>query len=160
MSVAQEFRTIQAQLETRTLELANANTRIAQLEQELTAAQTAEQTSNNLQASQLEQIQGHETAMQALRDEHAQATADLSARVSALETENTEMKEKLKNPAFKAASAGGEDPGTAGGGGEAGSGEGTPHWAAYNALKTGAEKAAYWKENFAAMQAEQRQASK
>lgn len=149
MSVAQELRTATANLEAANLRLEQANARIAEMEgtvatHEATIAQQAAQISEQQTA-----IGSHEAAMQALRDEHATATAGLAAQVETLTAENGQMKEKLKNPSFKLAGAAGEDPKTAGGGGEGGQ-DGSV-LAQYKGL-TGAAKTKFYRENKAELQ--------
>lgn len=146
MSVAQELRTIQAQLEARTAELSAANGIIGTLQ----AAAVAAQVTIDAQAAQLADqsvaIDGHAAAIQALTDGHTAATAELTTRVATLEAENTGMKTKLSNPAFKLASVEGEDPKTATGGGEAGQGGEGSLLAQYKKLN-GAAKTKFYREN-------------
>jgi chromosome segregation ATPase len=150
MSVAQELRTIQANLEARTLELAAANGTITTLQAAAVTAQATIEAQAAQLAEQAVAIDGHAAAVQALTDGHTAATAELTARVAALEAENTGMKTKLSNPAFKLAGIEGEDPKTAGGGGEAGAGGEGSLLAQYKKL-TGAAKTKFYRENKAAL---------
>jgi chromosome segregation ATPase len=158
MSVAQELRTIQAQLEARTAELTNAQGTITALEAAAVTAQATIAEQSTRLSEQATVITGHESAMRALIDGHTAATADLTARVATLEAENTGMKTKLSNPAFKVAGIDGEDPKTAGGGGEAGN-DAMPLWAQYNVIKDPAARNAFWEANAAKLQEEQRAAA-
>jgi chromosome segregation ATPase len=158
MSVAQELRTIQAQLEARDAELKNANVTIQTLQDSASTAQATIDEQAARLAEQVTAITGHEAAMQDLRDGHAAATADMTTRLAALEAENAGMKTKLQNPAFVLASVDGEDPKTAGGGGEA-ENDPMPTWAQYNAIKDPAARNAFWEAHSAVLQAEQRAAA-
>jgi hypothetical protein len=144
MSVAQELRVAAANLEARTAELMTANATIQSLEmaaamfQEKIAAQNAQLT------EQAAVITGHEAAVEDLKAAHVAASAELVACVAALEAENAGMKTKLSNPAFKLAGVDGEDPQTAGGGGEAGS---DPGLMAQYAKLTGAAKMDFFRKH-------------
>jgi len=150
MSVAQELRTVQANLETRTLELSQARESITALEASAVTAQTTIDAQAAQLAEQATAISGHASAVQALTDGHTAATADLTARVTALEAENAGLQTKLQNPAFTLASAKGEDPNASGGGGEAGA-DGEGSLLAQYAKLTGAAKTKFFRENKAAL---------
>lgn len=146
MSVAQELRTIQANLEARTLELTAANGTITTLQAAAVTAQATIDAQTAQLAEQATAITGHAAAIEQLNASHVAATADLTAQVKTLTDENAGMKTKLSNPAFKLAGVDGEDPKTAGGGGEADAGGEGSLLAQYKKL-TGAAKTKFYREN-------------
>ena len=156
MSTAQALQTATAQLET-------ANLKISQLEAGATTAQETIDGHAATIADQETQIDGHASALEAKDTAHAEATAGLNTKIEeltganeTLASENKELNRKIANPAYKIASAEGEDPDKAGGGGGDANVSQTPLWDAYNALETPSAKSAHWDKNFAAMQDEQR----
>ena len=158
MSLAQELTKTQAQLEAAQVKAEAQKARIAELEAELGVALESAQAATDAQAQLQGQIDNHETAMQEQAQAHEDATAELRGQVETLTAENATMREQLANPGFRQAAGGGEEPDTAGGGGEAGIG-GIPHWDAYNAIKDPAERTAYYNAHSAEMLAEQRAAA-
>lgn len=150
MSTAQENGKLTAELKTAQLQI-----------EQLTGAATASQATIDAQAAQIAADAATIATMQTTIDTaaatqeaaHAELTGQVSrlgASVVDLTAKNAAMKTKLENPAFKAASAEGEDLEDAGGGGDGGAQGGTL-MEQYKAIKDPAARAAFLEQNQAAL---------
>jgi len=139
MSLAQENGKLAAELKT-------AQLQIEQLESGATASQTTIATQATQIAEQAAAIDGHAAAMESAHAELTGQLATATASVATLTAKNADMKTKLENPAFKAASIEGEDPDAAGGGG-AGTEQAGSLMEQYKAIKDPAAKAEFFDAN-------------